>query len=99
MGVPGGTAESRRTDPRTHGAAALVGTAHAAVRERLNDSLDGVLEEAEAESLEAHLGRCPSCRAFARSLDYPVELLHQLPRPRLSPLDRDWLVRRVLSSL
>jgi anti-sigma factor RsiW len=82
--------------PRPRGAADPVEPAHVSVRERLNDYLDGALEAAEAESLEAHLGQCPSCRAFAGSLHYTIELLRQLPRPRLSPLDRDWLVRRVL---
>lgn len=45
---------------------------HAWVTDRLSDYLDGGLDPAEAERVEAHLGTCPTCSAVRRDLEVLV---------------------------
>jgi hypothetical protein len=68
---------------------------HADVRDRLSDYLDGSLSPAEQERIRQHLDECESCRAFRNTLGRVVEVLHELPRRRLS----DEAKRRVLDQV
>jgi anti-sigma factor RsiW len=47
---------------------------------------DGELSELEAALLDAHLGRCAECRAFAASLDGVVTALRGATRERPAPI-------------
>jgi predicted anti-sigma-YlaC factor YlaD len=48
---------------------------------------DGELSELEAALLEAHLGRCAECRAFAASLDGVVTALRAATLERPAPIE------------
>lgn len=61
----------------------------------LNEYLDGVLDEAARKRVEAHLHRCPRCRA---RLDDLRSVFHALGLPGEKPLGRD-LVPGILARL
>ena len=47
---------------------------------RLNDYIDGTLPEAEAQSVEAHLGSCPACRRAQGELRALIDAAEALPK-------------------
>lgn len=59
-----------------------------AIRDRLNEHLDGTLGEREGERLEAHLAGCPACRAFANTLEATIRVIRELPREHVSAAAR-----------
>lgn len=61
--------------------------------EHLSDYLDGDLDAALKETIEAHGGECPPCRAFIRTLRRTVEAVRSLPREPLPPAARRALAR------
>ncbi|HVR69993.1 MAG TPA: zf-HC2 domain-containing protein [Vicinamibacteria bacterium] len=58
-----------------------------AVRERLDDYLDGELGEAEFQDIELHLASCAACREEERGRRAVVALAAALPRRREPPRD------------
>jgi hypothetical protein len=56
-------------------------------RERMDDYVDGVLEEADFQEMELHLASCPECRAEERSLR--ALLAHAGALPEARPPGRD----------
>jgi predicted anti-sigma-YlaC factor YlaD len=50
-----------------------------AIRELCSASLDGELSELDAARLDAHLGACPSCRAYAATAGAASRLVRQTP--------------------
>jgi anti-sigma factor RsiW len=63
-------------------------SAHAAIRSRLSDYLDGSLPAAELHDMRQHLDSCPDCQAFWRTLLRLINTTGQLPRRELSPAAR-----------
>jgi anti-sigma factor RsiW len=55
-------------------------SAHAAVRSRLSDYLDGSLPPAEIDDIRQHLDGCAACQAFWRTLLRLINTAGQLPR-------------------
>jgi anti-sigma factor RsiW len=71
---------SRSTDPR--GPAGKHEPGSPACRElfeKLSDYLDGELDPALCSAIEVHLGDCPPCQDFLRSLERTVALVRRLP--------------------
>jgi hypothetical protein len=73
--------------------------AHAAVRGRLSDWLDGGLGPRVRERVVAHLRGCPSCRAFARTLGATAALLRDLPAAQVPAAARGRLRERVAAGV
>ena len=57
--------------------------AHAAIRARLSDYLDGSLPPSEVADIRQHLDGCAACQAFWRTLLRVVNTAGQLPRRHL----------------
>jgi len=68
---------------------------HRAVRELLSEYRDGTLRAPLANDVRAHLERCPSCRAFLRTLEATIEATGHLPPHRLA----DGAKRRIADRL
>jgi anti-sigma factor RsiW len=66
-------------------------SAHAVIRSRLSDYLDGSLPAAELDDMRRHLDSCASCQAFWRTMLRLINTTGQLPRRQLSPAERDHL--------
>jgi anti-sigma factor RsiW len=58
-------------------------SAHAAVRSRLSDYLDGSLPPAEVDDIRLHFDSCAACQAFWRTLRRLINTAGQLPRRNL----------------
>jgi anti-sigma factor RsiW len=52
------------------------------VRERLDDYIDGTLEEREFQEVELHLASCPGCREEERGVRAVIALAAALPREK-----------------
>ena len=59
-----------------------------AVRDQVNEHLDGTLGERAGGRLEAHLAGCSACRGFANTLEATIRAVRELPREQLSPAAR-----------
>ena len=57
------------------------------VRERLDDYLDGTLDEASFQELELHLASCPACREEERGIRAVIALAAALPREKAPSRD------------
>lgn len=57
--------------------------AHPEIVDRFSPLVDAELPPAEVQEVEAHLSRCPSCRAEWEDFAEAVALLRDLPRERL----------------
>ena len=68
---------------------------HASIRELLAEYLEGTLAAPRQDIVRQHVDRCPSCRAFLRTLESTVELVGQLPSHELP----DRVRRRILDRL
>lgn len=83
-------------EPGTHGSSTTIAElTHEAIRDQLNDRLDGTLDERERERVDRHLAVCASCRAFARSLEQTVEALGDLSPPKMPGPARERLRQRL----
>jgi len=61
--------------------------------EYLSDYVDGDLDAALRDMIEAHGGKCPPCRAFIRTLSATVLAVRALPREPLDPRSRRALLQ------
>jgi len=50
---------------------------------RLSEYLDGELPQDLCEQIEGHMGGCPPCQAFLRSLERTVRWVEDLEAPQL----------------
>ena len=69
-----------------------------AIREQLNEHLDGTLGERDDKALVAHLAGCSACRAFANTLEATIRAVRELPREHLPAAARERLLQRVLAA-
>jgi len=83
-------------EPVAHGVSTTIAElTHETIRDQLNDRLDRTLDERDHERIEQHLAVCPSCRAFARSLEQTVEALGDLSQPKMPGRARERLLQRL----
>lgn len=66
-----------------------------ATTDLLSAYLDGELPAGDGERVEAHLGRCPSCRAELDSLRRVVDTLRRLDRAAPPPALEQHVARRI----
>jgi anti-sigma factor RsiW len=67
-------------------------SAHAGIRARLSDYLDGSLPAAELDDLRRHLDSCAACQAFWRTLLRLINTTGQLPRHSLTQAAKEHLL-------
>ncbi len=70
-------------------------SAHAAIRLRLSDYLDGSLPPDELDDIRHHLDNCAACQAFWRTLLRIITTTGQLPRRSLPQSARERVKARL----
>lgn len=65
----------------------------------LSDRLDGKLSEERTKALDAHLAKCASCRAYAKSIEKIHKEAERLAKPDVSPVFWERFAARLKDNL